>query len=104
MRSSGGLTISPMNALSLGSLMGNAIKFDSMPGLDDGGERISKWVPSVPPSQPPLEDPVGRYEEAEKEHEQYGQAEKTQHPPWMRPELHIFPPQIVKQKPERHIV
>jgi hypothetical protein len=39
-----GLTASPMNAMILGSLAGKAVNLDSMPGLDDGGGRISKWV------------------------------------------------------------
>ena len=43
----GGLTVSPMSAMSLGSLTGKAASFDSMPGLDDGGERISKWVTRI---------------------------------------------------------
>lgn len=43
----GGLTISPMNVMSLGSLTGKAVNFNPMPGLDDGGERISKWVTRI---------------------------------------------------------
>ena len=40
----GGLTASTMNAMILGSPAGKAVNFDSLPGLDDGGGRISKWV------------------------------------------------------------
>lgn len=43
----GGLSISPMNVMSLGSLTGKAVNFNPMPGLDDGGERISKWVTRI---------------------------------------------------------
>ena len=35
------------NAMNLGSLTGKAVKIDSMPGLDEGGERISKWVTRI---------------------------------------------------------
>jgi len=43
----GGLTVSTMSAMNLGSLTGKAVNFDSMPGLDDGGEMISKWVTRI---------------------------------------------------------
>ena len=44
---SGGLAVSTMSAMSLGSLSGNAVQLDAMPGLDDGVMRASKWVTRI---------------------------------------------------------
>jgi len=43
----GGLAVSPISAMSLGSLTGKGMRLDVMPGLDDGVTKASKWVTRI---------------------------------------------------------
>lgn len=43
----GGLTVSPMAAMSIGSLSGKPVRLDAMPGLEEEGSRASKWVTRI---------------------------------------------------------
>jgi len=43
----GGLTASSMSVISMGSLTGREVSLEAMPGLDDDGEGMSKWVTRI---------------------------------------------------------
>ena len=43
----GGLTVSPMTAMNLGSLSGKSMRLDAMPGIEEEGNTTSKWVTQI---------------------------------------------------------